>query len=88
MPCTTHVWKIMLQIRIQMNKDLQQLSWILPVSQRLFKPVDIMKDKINKLSFLKLSFVNKGIDAIKDQSAPLISYTYITTKIFNDKKVL
>ena len=56
----------MLQIRIQMNKDLQQ--YVLDIaSQRLFKPVDIMKDKINKLSFLKLSFVNKGLDAIKDQ---------------------
>ena len=33
-------------------------------------------------------FVNKGLDAIKDQSAPIISHTYITTKIFNDKKVL
>jgi hypothetical protein len=87
MPCTTHVWKIMLQIRIQMNKDLQQ--YVLDIaSQRLFKPVDIMKDKINKLSFLKLSFVNKGLDAIKDQFAPIISYTHITTKIFNDKKVL
>ena len=31
-------------------------------SYRLFKPVDITKDEINKRSSLKLSFANKGID--------------------------
>jgi hypothetical protein len=31
---------------------------------RLFKPVGIKKDEIDKLSFLKLSFANKGLDGI------------------------
>ena len=31
---------------------------------RLFKPVDIKKDEIDKRSFLKLSFANKGLDGI------------------------
>jgi len=31
---------------------------------RLFKPVGIKKDKIDKPSFLKLSFANKGLDGI------------------------
>ena len=31
---------------------------------RLFKPVGIKKDEIDKRSFLKLSFANKGIDSI------------------------
>jgi len=42
-----------------MNTNLQQSSWILPV-----KPVGIKKDEINKRSFLKLSFANKGLDGI------------------------
>jgi hypothetical protein len=29
---------------------------------RLFKPVGIKKDEIDKLSFLKLSFANKGLE--------------------------
>ena len=32
MPFTTHVWKTMLQIRLQMNTSLQQSSWILTVT--------------------------------------------------------
>ena len=62
------------------------------------------------LSFLNLSFANKGLDGVnlgnilhhklvqskipsyfKDQSVPIISYTYtkpIATKIFNYKRVL
>jgi hypothetical protein len=31
---------------------------------RLFKPVGIKKDEIDKRSFLKLSFANKGLDGI------------------------
>jgi hypothetical protein len=31
---------------------------------RFFKPVGIQKDEIDKRSFLKLSFVNKGIEGI------------------------
>ena len=31
---------------------------------RLFKPVCIKKDEIDKRSFLKLSFANKGVDGI------------------------
>ena len=31
---------------------------------RLYKPVDIKKDEIDKLSYLKLSFANKGLDGI------------------------
>jgi hypothetical protein len=31
---------------------------------RLFKPVSIKKDEIDKRSFLKLSFANKGLDGI------------------------
>jgi hypothetical protein len=31
---------------------------------RLFKPVGIKKDEINKRSFLKLSLANKGLDGI------------------------
>ena len=77
---------------------------------RLFKPVGIKKDEIDKRSFLKLSFANNDLDAIylgnilhhksvnskmspyfKDQSVPVISYTYTTpiaTKIFNYNNVL
>ena len=77
---------------------------------KLFKPVGIKRDEIDKRSFLKLSFANKGLDAInlgnilhhksekskippyfRDQSVPIILYTYTTpiaTKIFNYKKVL
>ena len=58
---------------------------------RLFKPVGIKKDEIDKRSFLKLSFANKGLDGIilhhksvkskippyvKDQSVPIITYVY------------
>ena len=57
MPYTTHVWKITLQ----MNTNLQKSSWIFPVTD---KHIGIKKDEINKRSFLKLSFANKGIDAI------------------------
>jgi hypothetical protein len=32
--------------------------------RRFFKPVGINKDEIDKCSFLKLSFANKGLDAI------------------------
>jgi hypothetical protein len=31
---------------------------------RLFTPVGIKKDEIDKRSFLKLSFANKGLDGI------------------------
>jgi hypothetical protein len=31
---------------------------------RLLKPVGIKKDEIDKRSFLKLSFANKGLDGI------------------------
>ena len=31
---------------------------------RLFKPVGTKKDEIDKRSFLKLSFANKGLDVI------------------------
>jgi hypothetical protein len=31
---------------------------------RLYKPVGIKKDEIDKLSYLKLSFANKGLDGI------------------------
>jgi hypothetical protein len=31
---------------------------------RLYKPVSIKKDEIDKLSYLKLSFANKGLDGI------------------------
>jgi hypothetical protein len=31
---------------------------------RLFKPIGIKKDEIDKRSFLKLSFANKGLDGI------------------------
>jgi hypothetical protein len=31
---------------------------------RLFTPVGIKKDEIDKRSFLKLSFLNKGLDGI------------------------
>ena len=31
---------------------------------RFFKPVGIQKDEIDKRSFLKLSFVNKGLEGI------------------------
>jgi hypothetical protein len=77
---------------------------------RLFTPVDIKKDEIDKRSFLKLSHANKGLDGInlgkilhhksvkskippyvKDQSVPIISYTYaipIPSNIFNHKHVL
>ena len=34
------------------------------VGDRLFKPVGIKKDEIDKRSFLKLSFANKGLDGI------------------------
>jgi hypothetical protein len=34
----------MLQIRIQMNTNLQQSSWILPVTE-FFKPFGIKKDE-------------------------------------------
>ena len=53
----------MLQIRIQMNTNLQQSSWILPVTD-FFKPFGIKKDEIDKRSFLKLSFANKSLDDI------------------------
>jgi hypothetical protein len=77
---------------------------------RLFTPVGIKKDEIDKRSFLKLSHANKGLDGInlgkilhhksvkskippyvKDQSVPIISYTYaipIPSNIFNHKHVL
>ena len=42
---------------------LQQSSWILPVTD-FYKPVGIKKDEIDKRSFLKLSFANKGLDGI------------------------
>ena len=60
-------------------------------AHRLFKPVDIKKDEIDKRSFLKLSFANKCLDGnilhhksvnskmppyFKDQSVPIISYDY------------
>lgn len=60
----------------------------------LYKPVVIKKDEINKRSFLNLSFANKGLDGInliKDQFVPMISYAYtmhIATTIFNCKNVL
>jgi hypothetical protein len=34
------------------------------VGHRLFKPVGIKKDEIDKRPFLKLSFANKGLDGI------------------------
>jgi ribosomal protein L14E/L6E/L27E len=34
------------------------------VRHRLFEPVAIKKGEIDKCSFLRLSFVNKGLDAI------------------------
>jgi hypothetical protein len=93
-PCTTHVWKTTLQIRIQMNIILQQWSWILSQT-----------DEVDQSSFLRISFANKVIDAFKignifhhksvkyrspayfkDQSVPIISYSYVTpiaTKISN-----
>ena len=52
----------MLQIRIQMNTNLQQSSRL--DGHRLFKPVGIKKDEIDKRSFLKLSFANKGLYGI------------------------
>ena len=77
---------------------------------RLFLPVTMRQDETKSRSFLKLSFSNKGLDAIhlsnilhhksviskippyfKDQSVPIISYTYTTpiaTKVFNYKHVL
>ena len=58
-PCTTYVWKALLQIQI--NKSLQ-LSWILPITDS--KPVGIKKDEIDKCSFLKLLYANKGLDVI------------------------
>ena len=44
---------------------------------RLFKPVGIKKDEIDKRSFLKLSFANKSVKSkippyFKDQSVPII----------------
>jgi hypothetical protein len=87
---------------LYMNGELAQ--------DKLFKPVGIKRDEIDKRSFLKLSFANKGLDAInlgnilhhksekskippyfRDQSVPIILYTYTTpiaTKIFKYKKVL
>ena len=58
---------------------------------RLFKPVGIQKDEIDKRSFLKLSFSSKDIDGnilhhksieskippyFKDQSVPINAYVY------------
>jgi hypothetical protein len=60
----------------------------------LYKPVVIKKDEIDKRSFLNLSFANKGLDGInliKDQSVPIISYAYtmhVATTIFSNKHVL
>jgi hypothetical protein len=68
-----------------------------------FKPVGIKKVEIDKRSFLKLSFANKGLDGItnpsnlkyppyfKDQPVPIISYAYtipIASNKFNYKHVL
>ena len=77
---------------------------------RLFSPVTTRHEVAESRSFLKLSFSNKGLDAIhlsnilhhksvkskippyfKDQSVPIISYTYTTpiaSKVFNYKQVL
>jgi hypothetical protein len=76
----------MLQIRIQMNTNLQQSSCILPVTD--FSNLLVLRK-------MKLSFANKGLDGInlgnilhhkshksnippyiKDQSVPIISYVY------------
>jgi hypothetical protein len=52
----------MLQIRIQINT---LTAIVLDIAgHRLFKPVGIKNDEIDKCSFLKLSFANKGLDGI------------------------
>jgi hypothetical protein len=57
------------------NANLQQSSWVLPV--RLFKHVGNKrkKDEIDKHSFLKLSFANKGLDGINLGNIPNMSCT-------------
>jgi hypothetical protein len=55
-----------------MNTNLQQSSWILPVT-KFFKPFGIKKDEIDKRSFLKLSFANKGLEL---QSLILVSSSF------------
>ena len=55
---------------------------------RLFKPVGIKKDEIDKRSFLKLSFANKGIDGINLDN--ILHHKSVKSKIppyFNDQSV-
>jgi hypothetical protein len=55
---------------------------------RLFKPVGIKKDEIDKRSFLKLSFANKGLDCIN--LGNILHHKSFETKIpphFNDQYV-
>ena len=60
-PCTTRVWKTTL-VRIQNNTNLQQTAWY---CRSVFSNLlSFKKNEINKRSFLKLSFANKGLDAI------------------------
>jgi len=55
---------------------------------RLFKPVGIKKDEIDKRSFLKLSFANKGLDDIN--LGNILHHTSVKSKIptyFKDQSV-
>ena len=56
---------------------------------RLFKPVGIKKDEIDKRSFLKLSFVSKGLDGINFGN--ILHYKSVKSKIlpyFKDQSML
>ena len=61
MHCTTHVNNV-----TNPNSNGYKLTAIVLdiAGHRLLKPVGIKKDEIDKRSFLKLSFVNKGLDGI------------------------
>ena len=61
MHCTTHVNNV-----TNPNSNGYKLTAIVLdiAGHTLFKPVGIKKDDIDKRSFLRLSFVNKGLDGI------------------------
>jgi hypothetical protein len=46
---------------------------------RLFKPVGIKKDEIEKRSFLNLSFANKGLDGIN--LGNILHHKFVKSKI-------
>jgi hypothetical protein len=62
------------------SNEYKLLAIVLDIAgHRLFKPVGIKKDEIDKRSFLKLSFANKGLDGIN--LGNILHHKFVKSKI-------